>query len=109
VKVRTSLSVALVLVGALGAFVVGSLVPPAFSRADDKGAGGFPHYSVVETQGHNLIVTDNQTNIIYFYTIDKDKEIGSDLRLRGRLDLSEVGKEVLKPTVLRRRNEKNDK
>ena len=109
VKVRTGLSVALVLVVVLGVFVVGSLVPPVFSRADDKGTGGCPHYSVVETQGHNLIVTDNQTNIIYFYTIDKDKEIGSELRLRGRLDLSEVGKEVLKPTVLRPRNEKNDK
>jgi hypothetical protein len=105
VKVSTGLSVVLV----LGAFVGGSLVPPAFSRANDKGTGGFPHYSVVETQGHNLIVTDNQTNIIYFYTIDKDKEIGSELRLRGRLDLSEVGKEVLKPTVLRPRNEKSDK
>jgi hypothetical protein len=34
----------------------------------------------------NLSVTDNQTNIIYFYTIDKDKAIGSELRLRGRLD-----------------------
>jgi hypothetical protein len=105
VKVRTGLSVALV----LGAFVVGSLVPPALSRVDDKGTGGFPHYSVVETQGHNLIVTDNQTNIVYFYTIDKDKEIGSELRLRGRLDLSEVGKEVLKPTLLRTREEKNNK
>ena len=105
-KVRTGLSVALVLVVVLGVFVVGSLVPPVFSRADDKGTGGFPHYSVVETQGHNLIVTDNQTNIVYFYTIDKDKEIGSELRLRGRLDLSEVGKEVLKPTVLHPRNEK---
>jgi hypothetical protein len=101
--------VALVLVVVLGAFVVGTLLRPAFSRADDKATGGSPHYSVVETQGHNLIVTDNQTNIIYFYTIDKDKEIGSELRLRGRLDLSEVGKEVLKPTVLRPRNEKNDK
>jgi hypothetical protein len=81
--------------------VAGNFAPQAFSRADDKGAGGCPHYSVVETQGHNLIVTDNQTNIIYFYTIDKDKEIGSELRLRGHLNLTDVGKEVLKPTVAR--------
>jgi hypothetical protein len=40
-------------------------------------------------------------NIIYFYTIDKDKEIGSELRLRGHLNLTDVGKEVLKPTVAR--------
>jgi hypothetical protein len=97
---------ALVIGVIVGAFLAGSFIPPAFSRADDKGAGGFPHYNVVETQGHNLIVTDNQTNTIYFYTIDKDKEIGSDLRLRGKLDLTEVGKEVLKPTVLHPRNEK---
>jgi hypothetical protein len=109
VNVRTGLRVALFLVVVLGAFVVGTLVPPAFSRAEDKGTGGCPHYSVVETQGHNLIVTDNQTNIVYFYTIDKDKEIGSELRLRGRLDLTQVGKEVLKPTLLSPRNEKSDK
>jgi hypothetical protein len=109
VNVSTGLKVALVLVVVLGAFVVGTLVPPAFSRADDKGTGGCPHYSVVETQGHNLIVTDNQTDIIYFYTIDKDKEIGSELRLRGRLHLTQVGQEVLKPTLIRPRNEKNGK
>jgi hypothetical protein len=101
VNVRTGIVAALVLGVIVGAFVAGSFAPQAFSRADDKGTGGSPHYSVVETQGHNLIVTDNQTNIIYFYTIDKDKEIGSELRLRGRLELTEVGKEVLKPTVVR--------
>ncbi|HYV34139.1 MAG TPA: hypothetical protein VE988_00460, partial [Gemmataceae bacterium] len=51
-----------------------------------------PHYTVVETQGHNLLVTDNKTNKLYFYTIDKDKEIGSDLKLRGSIDLNQVGK-----------------
>ena len=52
---------------------------------------------MVETEGHNLIVTDNQTNTLYFYTIDKDKEIGTELRLRGTVDLAQVGKPVIKP------------
>jgi hypothetical protein len=60
---------------------------------------GFPHYTVVETEGHNLLVTDNQTNTLYYYTIDKDKEIGSELKLRGSIDLKEVGKPVIKPTT----------
>jgi hypothetical protein len=65
--------------------------------ASDVTSGG-PHYTVVETEGHNLIVTDNKTNILYFYTIDKDAKIGSDLKLRGQLDLKQVGKKVLKPS-----------
>jgi hypothetical protein len=62
-----------------------------------KGMTGGPHYTVVETEGHNLIVTDNRTNTLYFYTIDKDAKIGSDLKLRGKLDLKQVGKEAIKP------------
>jgi hypothetical protein len=57
-----------------------------------------PHYTVVETEGHNLIVTDNKSNTVYFYTIDKDKEIGSELKLRGSVDLTQVGKPTIKPT-----------
>jgi hypothetical protein len=70
--------------------------PARAERAPDAVVG--PHYSVIDTEGHNLIVTDNQTNTLYFYTIDKDKEIGSELKLRGSLDLSQVGKPSLKLT-----------
>jgi hypothetical protein len=56
-----------------------------------------PHYSVVETEGHNLIVTDNKTDMLYYYTIDKDAKIGSELKLRGKADLKQVGKEAIKP------------
>jgi len=62
------------------------------ARGADQGSTTGPHYTVVETQGHNLLVTDNKTNKLYFYTIDKDKEIGSDLKLRGSIDLNQVGK-----------------
>ena len=63
----------------------------------DAGATAGPRYSVVETEAHNLIVTDNQTNTLYFYTIDRDKPIGSELKLRGTLDLTKVGERVIKP------------
>jgi hypothetical protein len=53
--------------------------------------------SVIETEAHNLIVTDNQTNTLYFYTIDKDKPIGSELKLRGSIDLNKVGEPIIKP------------
>jgi hypothetical protein len=56
-----------------------------------------PRYSVIETQAHNLIVTDNKSNVLYFYTIDKDKEVGTDLKLRGTIDLKDVGKPVITP------------
>jgi hypothetical protein len=67
--------------------------------ADREGAPtSGPRYSVVETEAHNLIVTDNSSNTLYFYTIDRDKEVGSDLKLRGTIDLNQVGKPVIKPT-----------
>ena len=59
-----------------------------------------PRYSVVETEAHNLIVTDNQTNTLYFYTVDKGKPIGSELKLRGSIDLTKVGEPVIKPKKL---------
>ena len=99
-KVRTGLVVALVFGMVVGAFLVGSYAPPAFSRAEPGAGGaggGCAHYDVVQTEAHNLIVTDNQTNTLYFYTIDKDKEIGTELRLRGTVDLTQVGKPIIKP------------
>ena len=102
-NVRTGLVAALVLGVIAGAFVAGSFAPPAFSRADERGSGGFPHYNVVETQGHNLIVTDNRTDTVYFYSIDREKEIGTELHLRAKVDLTQVGREVIKPMGLHRR------
>jgi hypothetical protein len=57
------------------------------------------HYTVVMTEGHNLLVTDNATNKLYFYTIDKDKPIGSPLKLRASVDLAKVGEEEIKITA----------
>ena len=60
-------------------------------------AGG-THYSVVMTEGHNLLVTDNAANKLYFYTIDKDKPIGSPLKLRASIDLTNVGSPEIRIT-----------
>src|SRR5581483_7740252 len=65
--------------------------------AQQRGAAGRSEtlparYTVVESQGHNLLVTDNAWNKFYFYTVDRDKPIGSPLKLRASLDLNQVGK-----------------
>lgn len=68
-------------------------------KADGK-TDGFPRYSVIHTEGFNLIVTDNQTNTTYFYSIEKDAEVGDDLHLRGSINLADVGKPLIKPKVV---------
>ena len=50
------------------------------------------------TEGHNLLVSDNAANKLYFYTIDKDKPIGSPLKLRASIDLTKVGQEEIHTT-----------
>ncbi|MFO0965106.1 MAG: hypothetical protein U0793_05915 [Gemmataceae bacterium] len=86
---------------ALG-IVAGVALTIAFSQpahaVGDKGGAAPGSYSVVDTEGHNLIVTDNKTNTLYFYTIDKDAEIGSPLKMRGSVDLNQVGKAIITPT-----------
>ena len=90
----------LILAGLLmvvAAVIVTSRWQPA-EAAGKSGSASGPHYTVVETEGHNLIVTDNRKEILYFYTIEKDAKIGSELKLRGSIDLTQVGKPVIKPT-----------
>jgi hypothetical protein len=58
-----------------------------------------PRYTVIDTEGTNLIITDNQENVLYYYTVDKEEKPGAPLKLRGSLDLKEVGKPVLTPKV----------
>ena len=61
--------------------------------------GSQAHYTVIGTEGTNLIVTDNKTDTLYYYTIDRDAEPGADLKLRGQLDLRQIGQKVLKPKL----------
>ena len=82
-------------VALLGMFV---LRPVAAQQA---GGGAAPasgsKYTVVDTEGTNLLVVDNSTNTVYFYTVEPGKEVGDDLHLRGSLDLNKVGEKMLTP------------
>ena len=42
-------------------------------------------------------MVDNGTSKLYFYTIDKDGKIGDELKLRGTVNLQDVGKPSIKP------------
>jgi hypothetical protein len=85
-------------VGLVAGLMIAHHTATAVGAAKEEGAaGGGARYNVVDTEGHNLIVTDNKTNTLYFYTVDKGKEVGSELKLRGTLDLTQIGEPVLKP------------
>jgi hypothetical protein len=63
-----------------------------------RGGAAGPAFTVVTTEATNLIVTDNRSNTLYFYTVDRGQEPGAPLKLRGTVDLNEVGKPEIKPT-----------
>ena len=94
---RSTLILSAALVGVVLLGIVNLQSAPAQGQPASMGAT--PHFTVVETQGHNLIVTNNHTNELYFYTIDPNTEIGSELKLRGRIDLNQVGKPAIKPVT----------
>jgi hypothetical protein len=77
---------------------------PVAGTAQQPGSPASPKYSVVETEGTNLLVVDNSTNTMYYYTVDPGKEVGEELHLRGSIDLTEVGKPAIKPKVLKKAN-----
>ena len=93
---RRNVALGLLLAGSTGlaGWLVGTSAPRAVAQ-DPKSASG--RYSVIETDILSLIVADNQTNTVYLYTVNQNDKPGSDLHLRGSLDLSQVGQEVLKP------------
>jgi hypothetical protein len=96
-KARLPLAIGAVLAVAVIALVIATR--PAQGRVEEgSGSAAAPHYTVVMTEAHNLLVTDNAGNKLYFYTIDKDKPIGSPLKLRASISLTDVGKEEIKIT-----------
>ena len=90
---------AVLLVAGLG---IGYLLSPG-PRATAQGAAsaGGPKYTVVHTDILSLLVVDNSSNTVFFYTTDKDAPPGSDLHLRGSMDLTAVGQPVLKPNAIK--------
>ena len=95
---RKTLGWATVLVVLVIAFGVLAVRPRTEAQGPGAGAtAAGPRYTVVDTEGSNLTVVDNGTNMLYLYTEDPDKEVGDALHLRGSVDLGEVGKPVIKP------------
>ena len=93
-------AVVLALALAVGALALLNRGQPALGAGQaDRPASGH-HYTVVETEGHNLVVTDNATNTLYFYTVDKGQPPGSDLKLRASVDLKQVGQPVIRPKTI---------
>ena len=91
------------------ALTVLALSQPAQAQ---RGSAPFGHrYTVIETQGFNLLVTDNAANKLYYYATDKDVPPCSPLKLRASLELSQVGKEEIKitPHNLENIRKKDDK
>jgi hypothetical protein len=70
------------------------------SAAQAPGGSATARFNVVETDGMTLIVTDNQKNTVFFYTVNPDEKPGSDLHLRGTIDLNTVGQATIKPTLV---------
>jgi hypothetical protein len=66
-------------------------------QTSSQGGTAATKYTVVDSEGTNLTVVDNTTNMLYFYCAGQDKAVGDPLQLRGTIDLSEVGKQVLTP------------
>jgi hypothetical protein len=102
---RTSMrcgGIVLALALLVGGLVILNRSQPAYGNAEqagqakDKAISG-PHYTVLETEGHNLVVTDNETSTLYFYTVDKGKAPGAELKLRAKVDLNMVGKPTIQP------------
>jgi hypothetical protein len=80
------------------ALIVMARSQPAQAQRAEAGGSG-PRYTVIETQGFNLLVTDNAANKLYFYATDKDVPVGSPMKLRASLDLTQVGREEIKITA----------
>jgi hypothetical protein len=79
------------------ALIVMNCLPSAPAQRAER-AGSGPRYTVIETEGFNLLVTDNAANKLCYYAADKDAAVGAPLKLRASLDLTQVGNEEIKPT-----------
>ena len=97
---RGAILVLALLVVVVLAFSIARQTALGGAREDVRATGmaGPAHYSVVMTEGNNLLVTDNATNKLYFYTTDKDKPIGSPLKLCASVDLTKVGQDEIQIT-----------
>lgn len=91
------------LIGLAVGIAIGIYLSPGPSVAQQNGKSQAHRYTVVSSEGTNLIVTDNKLHMLLFYTVDHGAEPGADLKLRGTVDLTKVGDEVLKPKLYRKK------
>ena len=83
------------------AVVVFGLQHPTLAQQGQSQATIGPRYTVVDTDATNLIVVDNASNTLYFYTEEPGQEVGQELHMRGSVDLGEVGKPAIRPKPAR--------
>ena len=94
---RKTLAWGMALVVLVIALWVFGLQPTTQAQQGAGQAAAGARYTVVDSDATNLIVVDNKSNMLYFYTEDPGKEVGHELHLRGSMDLNEVGKPMLRP------------
>jgi hypothetical protein len=101
---RRSLGLIAVALGLIACFVMGYSAQSTATENSTAAnqSGNVPQYTVVQTDGLHLIVTDNKSSTTYFYAIDEGEKPGADLKLRGSVDLTQIGKEVIKPNLVKR-------
>src|SRR5262245_4444008 len=86
---------------AVGVLLGLNLLAPGAGVDAGPAKGNTPgRYTVIHTEGTNLAVTDNQANVLYFYTIDPGEDPGAALKLRGTVDLGKVGQPQINPTLV---------
>jgi hypothetical protein len=68
------------------------------AKAKTEAADAPAKYTVVATDGTHLIVTDNQANKVLFYAIEPGGKPGDEMKFRGEINLSDVGKPAIIPT-----------
>ena len=85
----------LVLVFVAGVSLGMTMSQPALGGGKEKAPAVAPRYTVVQNGLTGMVVTDNQSNTLYFYSIDAGSDPGADMKLRGTMDLNLVGKEAI--------------
>ncbi len=88
-----------VVLGAALVLVIVFGLQAADKKRKPGGPTSAPNYTVVATDGQHLIVVNNRNNTLYFYAIDPEAKIGDELKLRGSVDLTGVGKDTLTPVT----------
>jgi hypothetical protein len=99
---------ATLLIGLAAGILIGFCLTPGPGVAQEKPKMNAPahRFTVVSSEGTNLIAVDHQTHTLFFYTVDHGSEPGADLKLRGTVDLTKLGDSVLKPKLYKKKEKR---